>query len=452
MMELREELNGVNLGNRLRNERAKTVIEQLGAQPRKSIPAAINGGWYDTKAAYNLFSHKQVTGQKILEPHYNATFERIKEHSIVLCPQDTTELDYTSKKDIQGLGTLNYETRKGLYLHVTLAVTPQRLSLGLLDSWSWTRPFEDADKESIRWLEGYQRVSEQQQLLREQSVQTQLVYMADREGDIYDIFAEQRESENRGEVAADWLIRAQHDRRTDEDEKLRVLVGQAQPLGEIEFVLPRGRDGSKARPVVQTLRAVEVPLTPPKSGQPCVTVTAIFANEEHPPEGKEPVSWLLLTNLEVKTLAQAKEKLEWYLARWQIEIFFKILKSGCRVEELQLEHIDRLETALALYQIISWRVLYLTMLGRECSELPCDLVFSDDEWKSAYIVSTRERPPETPPTIGTMIRIVAGFGGFLNRKRDRFPGPQTIWIGLQRCQDFALMFETQRTLGYSMLN
>nr|VFJ69252.1 MAG: Transposase DDE domain-containing protein [Candidatus Kentron sp. DK] len=193
-------------------------------------------------------------------------------------------------------------------------------------------------------------------------------------------------------------------------------------------------------------------MTPPQSGQPRVTVTAIFANEEHPPKGKEPVSWLLLTNLEVKTLAQAKEKLEWYLARWQIEIFFKILKSGCRVEELQLEHIDRLEVALALYQIISWRVLYLTMLGRECSELSCDLVFSDDEWKSAYIVSTREQPPETPPTIGTMIRIVASFGGFLNRRHDRFPGPQTIWIGLQRCQDFALMFEAQRTLGQSMLN
>nr|VFJ71638.1 MAG: Transposase DDE domain-containing protein [Candidatus Kentron sp. FM]VFJ72101.1 MAG: Transposase DDE domain-containing protein [Candidatus Kentron sp. FM]VFK18595.1 MAG: Transposase DDE domain-containing protein [Candidatus Kentron sp. FM] len=222
--------------------------------------------------------------------------------------------------------------------------------------------------------------------------------MADREGDIYDIFAEQKKIEDRGQVAADWLIRAQHDRKTDEEEKLRALVEQATALGEIEFVLPKGRDGSPRRVVVQTLRAVEVPLTPPKSGRPHVTITAVFANEENPPKGEEPVSWLLLTNLEVKTLAQAKEKLEWYLARWQIEIFFKILKSGCRVEELQLEHIDRLEPALALYQIIAWRVLYLTMLGRECPQLPCDLIFSDDECKSVYIVSTRQQPPETPPT------------------------------------------------------
>ncbi|VFN06281.1 MAG: Transposase DDE domain-containing protein, partial [Candidatus Kentron sp. G] len=389
-------------------------------------------------------SHEQVTAQKILEPHYGATFKRIKEYPTVLCAQDTTELDYTSKKDIEGLGTLNYETRRGLYLHVTLAVTPQRLSLGQLDSWSWTRPFEDADKESIRWLEGYQRVSECQQLLREENAPTQLVYIADREGDIYDIFAEQKKIEERGQAAADWLIRAQHDRKTDEDKKLRALAEQATALGEIEFILPKGRDGSPPRVVVQTLRAVEVPLTPPKSGQPHVTVTAIFANEENPPKGEEPVSWLLLTNREVKTLAQAKEKLEWYLARWQIEIFFKVLKSGCRVEELQLEHIDRLEPALALYQIIAWRVLYLTMLGRECPQLPCDLIFSDDEWKSVYIVSTRQQPPEIPPTIDTMIRMVAGFGGFLNRKRDGFPGPQTVWVGLQRCRDFALMFEAQR--------
>lgn len=133
--------------------------------------------------------------------------------------------------------------------------------------------------------------------------------------------------------------------------------------------------------------------------------------------------------------------------RWYIEVFFKILKSGCKVEELQLEHVDRIENALAFYQIIAWRVLYLTMLGRECPELPCDLVFEEQEWQAVYIVTKKEQPPETPPSIDEIIRMIASYGGFLNRKGDGFPGPQTIWIGLQRCQDFVLGVEAQKATG-----
>jgi len=73
-------------------------------------------------------------------PHSDRRLERIKHHPVVLVAQDTTELDYTGKNDIEGLGPLNYETRRGLYLHTSLAITPERLSLGQLDSWSWTRP------------------------------------------------------------------------------------------------------------------------------------------------------------------------------------------------------------------------------------------------------------------------------------------------------------------------
>jgi len=130
-----------------------------------------------------------------------------------------------------------------------------------------------------------------------------------------------------------------------------------------------------------------------------------------------------------------------------IEVFFKILKSGCKVEELQLEHVDRIENALAFYQIIAWRVLYLTMLGRACPELPCNLVFEEEEWQAVYIVTKKEQPPKTPPSIDEIIRMIASCGGFLNRKRDGFPGPQTIWIGLQRCQDFVLGIEAYKAIS-----
>ncbi len=442
---LEAELKGIDLGDERRNRRLCVLIEQLGRQPRNSIPSAI-GGWSETKAAYSVLAHPQVTAQKILEPHYETTQERIKQYPVVLVAQDTTELDYTGKKDIEGLGTLNYEHRHGLYLHTSLAITPERLSLGQLDSWSWTRPFEDADRESIRWMEGYQRLCETQQQIHSQGAPTQLVYMADREGDLYEIFAETARIEHQGKIAADWLIRCRHDRNSEEGDKIRTLLNKAPRLGAIEFNLPKGRNNRKARPVTQTLRIATISLPRTKEGLP-VVITAILAQEENPPKGEKPIQWTLLTNRTVDTLEEAKEKLDWYLCRWQIEVFFKILKSGCKVEELQLEHVDRIENALALYQIIAWRVLYLTMLGRTCPELPCNLIFEEEEWQAIYIVKMKAPPPETPPSIDEIIRMLASYGGFLNRRGDGFPGPQTIWIGLQRCRDFVLGVEAQKEIS-----
>ncbi len=125
------------------------------------------------------------------------------------------------------------------------------------------------------------------------------------------------------------------------------------------------------------------------------------------------------------------------------------MKSGCRVEQLQLEKRERLEPALAFYMIIAWRVLFLTMLGRDCPEMPCDTVFADEEWKAVYLVTQRKPPPDEPPPLDTMVRMVAGLGGFLNRKNDGFPGPKTLWIGLQRVPDFVLALEAQRSIGES---
>ncbi len=148
---------------------------------------------------------------------------------------------------------------------------------------------------------------------------------------------------------------------------------------------------------------------------------------------------------------QAVEKIQWYLCRWQIEIYFRILKSGCKIEKLQLEHIDRLRPAIALYMIVAWRVLYLTMLGRECPDLPCDLVFDREEWQAIYIVTHRETPPSKPPTLNTILRMMAGFGGFLGRKYDGEPGPQTVWIGLQRARDFVLALQAQNAIRTSKI-
>lgn len=454
MSALAAELAAIDLGDQRLNHRAQRVAEKLGEKPTVSIPAAC-GGWDETKAAYRLFDHPEVTAEGVLAPHIACTEERLRAHPRVLCVQDTTELDYTSKQDIAGLGPLNYETRRGMYLHPTLALTPERVPLGLLDLYSWVREpgslGQEKDpsraleeKESVRWVDGFAGVN----ALAEQLEDTRLTYIADREGDIYDLFVEAPCPER----GADWLVRVQHQERLLTDgRKLRAVLDAAPVLTEVTFDKPAS-NGRPARTVHQQIKAVRVTLKAPSRPDRTlaeVTVTALLAFEPNPPAGEDPLVWVLLTNLPVETPQQAIEKLAWYLCRWQIEVYFKVFKSGCRVEQLQLEKRERLEPALAFYMIIAWRVLYLTMLGRECPEMPCDTVFADEEWRAVYLVTQRQAPPDAPPSLDTMVRMVATLGGFLNRKSDGFPGPKTLWIGLQRIPDFVVALEAQRSIGES---
>jgi len=180
MSALAAELTLIDLGDQRLNRRARRMLEKLGEKPTVSIPAAC-GGWGETRAAYRLFDHPEVTAEAVLAPHIACTEERLRAHPRVLCVQDTTELDYTKKPGIAGLGPLNYETRRGMYLHPTLALTPERVPLGLLDlhrlvrepgslgqEKDQNRPLEE--KESVRWVDGFARINE----LVEQLTETRL--------------------------------------------------------------------------------------------------------------------------------------------------------------------------------------------------------------------------------------------------------------------------------------
>lgn len=447
------EMKGAEFGDKRLNRRAVKILERLGDKPKLSIPAACRG-WGETLAAYRFLENEKVNAEDVLAPHTAATLERAREHAVVLGVADTTELDYTGKKNkIRGLGPLTYKTQRGLYLHLTLAVTPERLSLGVLEALPWardpegygksaeqaSRPIEE--KESIRWLESYRNLSD----LAPKLPDTQLVFVSDREGDIYEIFDE---TERRPGPKAELLIRSQHDRQLVGGGKLWSKVARTDALGEVEFDLPAdSKKNRAARHVAQTLRVARVRLKAPyRSDRKLadVEVIVVHAREERPPRGVEPIEWFLLTTVPVEDFDAAAEILQWYLCRWQIEVFFRVLKSGCEVEELQLELIDRIERALAFFLIVAWRVLFLTMLGRTCPDLPCDAVFDTGEWRAVYIVSKRNKPPVKPPKLNEMIRLVATFGGFLNRKRDGEPGPKTLWIGLQRVRDFVMMAEAMR--------
>ena len=169
-------------------------------------------------------------------------------------------------------------------------------------------------------------------------------------------------------------------------------------------------------------------------------MTALLAKEINAPSGVKPVEWRLLTNRNPKALEEAAELVDWYRCRWEIEQFFNVLKNGCKIEALQLSSIGRIETALAFYFIIAWRVGYLLGLGKTCPDMDCEAVFAREEWQAAWIVKYKTLPQKSP-TLNEMVRLIASFGGFLGRKCDKEPGAKSLWQGLQSVMHFTIAMQ-----------
>jgi len=175
---------------------------------------------------------------------------------------------------------------------------------------------------------------------------------------------------------------------------------------------------------------------------PDVQVNVVWARESDPPAGEPAVEWLLLTSLPIATAEQVRQIVAYYGTRWMIEIFFRTIKSGCQVEKRRFEHIDRELTCLALYLIVAWRTLFVCRLAREMPEVSCEVIFEPAEWKSLHEVINQQPPPKQPPTLRAMVRLVAQLGGYVNRQRPDEPGPQTVWLGLQRLHDITCCWYT----------
>lgn len=447
-----EEAKSADFGDVRLENRMKKLLELFGNKPSYSIPQAC-GGWAETLAAYRFFANDKVSFEQILDCHYAPTLARIREQPVVLLPQDTTDLIHVVTKNAKGIGTLKNTEKCERFLHPVLAITPDRVPLGVVSAKLWQRsetgirkeragkPIEE--KESFRWLEGYQVACD----IQAQAPQTLIVSVADRECDIYELFVEMHEYSSSSQAA--WIIRSAQDRLLENKElenkdktaqKLWQQLQSAPALGTSEFTLPASGN-RKARQVQQTIRATTVTLKPPARAikgysLPPATINAVYAKEENPPEGVEAIEWLLLTCLPISSFEQVSLILEWYVARWEIEIYFRVLKQGCTIEKLQFSDEKHFAACLALYMIIAWRVLYVTMLGRDYPFVSCEALFSKEEWQTLFIVTQQKPPPSEPPPLVMMVRLLAGLGGFLARKHDHFPGTKSIWIGLQRLSDF----------------
>ena len=225
--------------------------------------------------------------------------------------------------------------------------------------------------------------------------------VADREADIYDIFVEAEQHP----TPADFIIRAKQERCTLERapeagpavyRKVREEVGDSELRTLRTIELPQ-TPKRKARQAELEIRAIEVVVKPPhaRSCLPSVTYNVVLVEEIHGPGDGTDVSWLLITSLPIGSVEEILRVIDYYTARWVVEVYFRVLKTGCRAEEIQLETMHRVKNCLAFYRIIAWRVMYLTHQNRECPSLPCDAVFDDCEWMSVWKITTKEEIPAT---------------------------------------------------------
>jgi hypothetical protein len=442
-----EELGGAYFGDKRLTKRFIQITSDIAAQPEASVPQAC-GSEAATKATYRFLDNENVTLEAIRAPHRDKTVERVKEYKTVLAIQDTTSLNYAAHKATSGLGPIDGHGSNGMHVHSVLAVSSDGIPLGLVHQQVWSRDPEKKrskeerkklpieEKESYRWLQSVDATS------KAMDESTHIITVADREADIFELFALPRPDN------MDLLIRAVQDRRVQVGDsdigKLWESVKAVQPADQIMTIHLEHRPGMPARDVTLMIRWLTVSIMPgtsKKKKYAPTPFTAILVTEVNSPEGVEPLEWLLLTTLSVETFQQAAQCVLWYRFRWLIERYHFVLKSGCHLEKLQLETAERLERALALYCIVAWRLLYLTYLARVTPDASCEVVFQTYEWQALHAFTYQTNmPPATPPSLHEATRLVAKLGGFLARKSDGEPGVQTIWRGLRRLDDLASMW------------
>jgi hypothetical protein len=457
----KEELDIVDLGDERLDARLELLLSALGRRPNLSIPAAC-GGRAEMEAAYRFFDNEKVTFEKVLQPHIARTLQRLAEQKVALLVQDTTEIDLTRPgQEVAGAGELD-GSRRGFLLHEMQAFTPEGTPLGTVWAEILNRtdgvshaptaakdyekkhtPIEE--KESLRWLTGLR----QARALAEQLPEVHSVCIADSEADIYELLAEPR-------GALHWLVRACQDRALESSQThLREQVLTTPVLYQVDLLI-RGRKAMTAveersrrqnregRQATVEVRAATLSLRPPwrfDRELPVITINVVLVRELNPPAGEPPVEWILVTTLPIDTPEQVRTIVEYYCVRWCIEILFRTLKSGCRIEQRRFEHVERVLPCLALYLIVAWRTLFVCRMGRECPDLDCEVIFETSEWKAVWMAVHKKKPPKKAPQLSAMVHLIASLGGYVERPKSE-PGPQTVWIGLQRMYDLAWAWDS----------
>jgi len=413
------EFGGSPLGDHRLSNRLVEIGHNQAMNPGCSYSGAVEGNWPKVKAYYRLIDKPDdsaVTMANILLPHREQTIRRMKAEGTVLCIQDGSDLDYNSLDQCEGIGVIGSNQTgaksRGLHMHSTLVVTTEGLPLGVLQS-EVTAPKPKSkddnrpasaipieEKKTFSWIEGVRDCQELKALM----LHTSIINVMDREGDFFEMFNDQRCNS----ASVDLLVRAKHDRSTTGEYKLFETARQSPVQAQIEIKVPRQSARSKkskqkarakrpARTAQVSVRSTQIELNPPayhKDRDP-IKIGIVHVKEDNPPADAEAIEWFLLTTIDLQSADDVLNCVKWYCLRWRIEDWHRVLKSGCKVEELANKTAERLKRALAINQVIAWRIMLMTLLGRETPELPAEVLFSDLEVKvlSAYAKKKVLLPP-----------------------------------------------------------
>lgn len=428
----------INCGRTI-NRFIQTMIT-LSKKPNESIAAASKDR-AEAKAIYRLLQNAKLTEEVVLSSHRKQTIQNIIEsgEDIIFSVQDTSDISYTNLKATTGLGEYGGEERsKGLKVHTTIAVTPTGVIKGILDQKIWVRdpaergkrktrlkrPIEQ--KESYKWLEAMDQSN------KRIPQRVKVINICDREADQFEFFYKAIK-ENKF-----FLVRAMHNRALDEG-KLFDKVHNEKVAGEFIVEIPRDtRRNNKKRNARLEVKYAKIVIPVPLkrqnkfSKEEFLEINLVLAKEKDGPKGIEPIEWYLVTNVEIASFDEAVEKIKWYTQRWKIERFHYILKSGCKIEELQEEDAAQLKKLILMYSIIAARILCITYLARQEPDSSCEVMFQEEEWKVLYRIANKTPyTPQEAPTMKEAVSYIAKLGGFLGRNGDGDPGVKVVWRGLK---------------------
>jgi hypothetical protein len=450
------ELAGCALGDKRLCDRLRQLLHQLEGAMGAPLPVACQD-WANTKAAYRFLSSERFGEDAILAGHFQAAAGRFAATAgLVLVVQDTTEFSFrwARPETIGAIGRVpigrdrngnpRAYTQCGLLMHSSFVVTPAGLPLGLAAVRFWTRkefkgtnalkrhvnptrvPIEE--KESVRWLSS---LAQSGALLGHPA---RCVCLGDRENDVYEFFCAAQEA------GTHFLVRTCADRLAGDGRGTVARVMARVPVAGQHRIEVTAEDGSVSEAVLK-LRYKRVHILPPVGKQkryPALDLTVIHAREARKPRGRDRIDWKLVTDLPVTSPDEAVEKLQWCAQRWKVELFHKVLKSGCRVEAARLRAAERLTKLIAVFCILSWRIFWTTMINRIAPGAPPRSALTKAEM-TVIDRAVRDRP--TIPGEKTLARYltkIACLGGYLARARDPPPGNTVMWRGWTRLMDIML--------------